>query len=69
MDLNVLKMLKIDLNVMDYNVRPQSVTADHNEFRDIEEVEVTSSNKIKCNILFDNNHSMDERILKEQFFS
>ena len=60
---------KINFFVNNSKIRSTSVTADHNEFRDIEEVEVTSSNKIKCNILFDNNHSMDERILKEQFFS
>ena len=45
------------------------MTADHNEFRDIEEVEITSSDNLKCNILFNSNHSMEERILKEQFFS
>lgn len=60
---------KINFFVNNSKIRSTSVTADHNEFRDIEEVEVTSSNKIKCNLLFDNNHSMDERILKEQFFS
>lgn len=60
---------KINFFVNNSKIRSTSVTADHNEFRDIEEVEVTSSNKIKCNILFDNNHSMDERLLKEQFFS
>ena len=60
---------KINFFVINSKIRTTSVTADHNEFRNIEEVEVTSSNKVKCNILFDNNHSLDERILKEQFFS
>ena len=60
---------KINFFVINSKIRTTSVTADHNEFRNIEEVEVTSSNKVKCNILFDNNHSLDERILKEQFYS
>ena len=60
---------KINFYVNNSLVRSSSVTADHNEFRDIKEVEITSSKNIKCDILFDNNHSMEERILKEQFFS
>jgi len=60
---------KIFFYINNSKIRPSSVTADHNEFRGIEEVEVTSSNDITCNIMFDNNHSMKERILKEQFFS
>ena len=59
----------INFYVSDSKIRSTSVTADHNEFRNIKEVEVTSSNNIRCNILFDNNHSMKERILKEQFIS
>jgi len=60
---------KINLYVNNSKIRLASVTADHNEFREIEEVEITSSNDLTCNLLFDNNHSMEERILKEQFIS
>ncbi len=60
---------KINFHVSNSEIRSSSVTADHNEFRDIKDVEITSSNDHKCTILFDNNHSMKERILKEQFFS
>ena len=60
---------KIDLNVIDYNVRPSSVTADHNEFRDIMSVKIQSADTNYCTILFDSNYSMEERILKEQFYS
>ena len=59
----------IKLNVIDSKLRPSSVTADHNEFRNVKEVEINSSSNIKCELLFDNNHSMEERILKEQFYS
>tara|TARA_B110000438_G_C15727869_1_gene612857 strand:+ start:307 stop:1065 length:759 start_codon:yes stop_codon:yes gene_type:complete len=60
---------KINLNVMDFKNRPVSVTADNTEFRDIKNVEIFSSKKYSCKLLFDNNHSIEERILKEQFFS
>ena len=60
---------KIDLNVIDNHHRPSSVTADHNEFRDIKNVKIQSSDKNYCTILFDSNQSMEERILKEQFYS
>ena len=59
----------INFNIKDYENRPVSVTADNTEFRDIKKVEVYSSKKYSCKLLFDNNHSMEERILKEQFYS
>ena len=63
------ELTEIKFNVIDSNIRPSSVTADHNEFRDIKVVKINSSKNIKCELLFDNNHSMEERILKEQFYS
>ena len=60
---------KIKFNVNSSSLRPTSVTADHNEFRNIKEVEIHSSKKTKCELLFDNNYSIEERILKEQFYS
>ena len=58
---------KIKLIVNDHKLRPVSVTADHNEFRNITEVEISSSQNLSFELLFDNNHSIEERILKEQF--
>jgi len=58
---------KIRLNVIDYNERPVSVTADHNEFRDIIEVYISTNNDLCFELMFDSNHSIDEKILKEQF--
>jgi len=60
---------KINFHVNDSKMRSSSVTADHNEFRNIEKVEIMTTTNLACNILFDNNHSMEERILKEQFYS
>tara|TARA_B100000586_G_scaffold191646_1_gene141092 strand:- start:50 stop:808 length:759 start_codon:yes stop_codon:yes gene_type:complete len=60
---------KINFHVRNSEIRSSSVAADHNEFNNVKEVEVTSSNDLTCTILFDNNHSIEERILKEQFLS
>ena len=60
---------KINFNIIDSLNRPVSVTADNTEFRNIKNVEVYSSKKNSCKLLFDNNHSIEERILKEQFYS
>ena len=60
---------KIKFYVNNSEIRSSSVAADHNEFKNIKEVEITSSNDLTCTILFDNNHSIEERILKEQFLS
>ena len=59
--------MKINLYVNNSSTRSSSVTADHNQFTDIKEVEITSSKDNMCYLLFNNNHSMEERILKEQF--
>ena len=60
---------KINFKIIDGKNRPVSVTADKTEYRNIKNVEVYSSEKNSCKLLFDNNHSIEERILKEQFYS
>ena len=60
---------KIRFFIKNSNDRAVSVTADHHEFRNIKEVEITSAEDLSFDLLFDSNHSMEERILKEQFFS
>ena len=49
--------------------RPVSATADYDEFRDVDWVEVSQSEKIRHRLLFDPEHSLEERILNEQFLS
>lgn len=60
---------KINFNINDFKKRPVSVTADNEEFRDIKTVSIKSSNKNFCKLLFDENHSIEERVLKEQFYT
>ena len=40
---------------------------DNIEFRNIKEVTIQSSNDKTCKILFDKNHSIEDKILNEQF--
>ncbi len=58
---------KIEFNVLDNKDRPSSVTADNIEFRNIDKVNVESSNDNKCLVLFDSKHSIEDKILNEQF--
>tara|TARA_B100000965_G_scaffold272062_1_gene230152 strand:- start:69 stop:827 length:759 start_codon:yes stop_codon:yes gene_type:complete len=57
----------IKINVLNYKDRKVSVTADNIEFRNIKEVTIQSSKDKNCKILFDNNHSIEDKILNEQF--
>ena len=58
---------KIEFNVLDEKDRSSSVTADNVEFRNINKVNIISSNDNKCTVLFDSKHSIEDKILNEQF--
>jgi NAD+ kinase len=47
--------------------RPVAAVADHDEARDVRRVEVLSDKTISMRMLFDPGHSLEERILSEQF--
>ncbi|AKS41747.1 NAD kinase [Wenzhouxiangella marina] len=49
--------------------RPVSATADYDEFRDVAWVEVRQSRRMRHRLLFDPEHSLEERILNEQFLT
>jgi NAD+ kinase len=53
--------------VNDPGKRPVSAVADYTEIRDVVEVEVWEDRKITLTLLFDPEHNLEERILKEQF--
>ena len=57
----------IKVKVMNFKDRKVSVTADNIEFRNIKEVTVQSSKDKNCKILFDKDHSIEDKILNEQF--
>jgi len=47
--------------------RPVSATADFTEIRRVQSVEVAEDRSISLKLLFDPSHSLEERIIKEQF--
>ncbi len=57
----------IKINVLNSVDRQTSVTADNIEFRNIKTVTIQSSQNKNCKILFDKNHSIEDKILNEQF--
>ena len=57
----------IKINVLDPKNRQASVTADNIEYRNIKQVTIESSKDKNCKILFDGNHSIEDKILNEQF--
>ncbi len=58
---------KIRLQVLDGELRPVSATADSSEVRNVKEVIIFEDRSIAFKILFDPNHSLEERIIREQF--
>ncbi len=60
---------KVHIDVLDGEKRPVSATADSQEFRDIVSLTIQQSNDITRTLLFDPDHHLEERILKEQFVS
>ena len=60
---------RIVLRVRESDKRPVSATADFTEVRDVIEVEVRSDRKKPLALLFDPEHNLEERIVKEQFVS
>ncbi|MBL6664502.1 MAG: NAD kinase [Rickettsiales bacterium] len=58
---------KIKFEVLKYETRPVNATADFTEIRNIKEAEVFEDTTTKFEILFDPNHSLEERIIREQF--
>ena len=57
----------VKFKIIESKKRPVSVVADSTEFRDISSVEVHQSKDQVVELLFDEDHSFDERILNEQF--
>ncbi|WP_338465711.1 NAD kinase [Novosphingobium sp. ZN18A2] len=57
----------ISFRVLEAVKRPVAVVADQKEVRDVSEVSVEISRKRSLSLLFDRGHSLDERIVTEQF--
>jgi NAD+ kinase len=57
----------VTIKVIDHARRPVAAVADHTEVRSVREVEIGMDYAISMQMLFDPGHSLDERILREQF--
>ncbi len=55
------------IEVLEGDKRPVAAVADHDEARDVRRVEVISDKTVSMRMLFDPGHSLEERILSEQF--
>ena len=53
--------------VLESDKRPVAAVADHDEVRHVRRVEVVTDRSIVMQMLFDPGHSLEERILREQF--
>jgi NAD+ kinase len=56
-------------DVLESDKRPVAAVADHDEVRHVTRVEVVTDRSIAIKMLFDPGHSLEERILREQFGS
>lgn len=58
---------KVRFEILESAKRPVSAVADDHEVRDVTSVDVAEDRSISMTMLFDAGHSLDERILAEQF--
>jgi NAD+ kinase len=58
---------KVVIEVLEAEKRPVAAVADHDEMRAVRSVEIGMDHAISIPMLFDPGHSLDERILREQF--
>ena len=58
---------RVTVEVLDAVKRPVAAVADHDEVRSVRSVEISMDHDIDMHLLFDPHHSLDERILGEQF--
>jgi NAD+ kinase len=58
---------EIKIDALETYKRPVSASADATEVRDIKSVVITEDRSIALKLLYDPDHNLDERVLKEQF--
>jgi NAD+ kinase len=58
---------KVRFEILEPDKRPVSATADNVEVRNVTGVDIAEDRSVSMTMLFDEGHSLDERILAEQF--
>lgn len=61
------RTVEVCFDILEHDKRPVSATADFTEIRDVLEVVVKEDRDVSLRLLFDPEHNLEERILKEQF--
>lgn len=61
--------VKIRIEILDFERRAVSATADNIEVRNIKKIEIFADKTKTLTLLHDPGHSLDERIMKEQFLT
>ena len=59
--------VKIRFEILESDKRPVSATADYTEVRDVAQVDIEQDATTGFTLMFDPEHKLEERILKEQF--
>ena len=58
---------RVTIEVLEADKRPVSAVADHYEIRNVTRVDIAIDHATGCVLLHDSGHSLEERILREQF--
>ena len=58
---------RVTIEALEAGKRPVAAVADHDEVRSVRSVEISMDHSASAHMLFDPGHSLDERILREQF--
>jgi NAD+ kinase len=58
---------RVHLEILEHQKRPVSAVADHTEVRDVRSVDIRQDASRTLQLLFDTEHDLEERILREQF--
>lgn len=61
------KSVHVGFDILEAGARPVQVAADYREFSNVEHIEIRSADSPGLLLLFDPDHSLEERILREQF--
>ncbi len=58
---------RVEFEILNGRKRPVSATADYTEVREVERVEVREDPSVSLHLLFDPEHNLEKRIIREQF--
>ena len=59
----------VEIDVLDPDFRKVNATADNHEIKNAKSIIISNDETKKLNIMFDSNHNLEERIIREQFMS